>query len=166
MANRSPTDSLAQEAGSTRHAEKRSSRVANARRMSPAGKVRRPMACLTAAASSCVSFWLIQRNNIATRYGPATAPLARRLPPCLPYWFFATLPVKISFAPGFARHSRMPSASRGKLLLIKFRARRPLRVPGITAAENHNILHLLRTLPGGVVVFYRTQRWSATGCRP
>lgn len=32
---------------------------------------------------------------------------------------FATPPVKISLAPGFARHSRMPSASRGKLLLIK-----------------------------------------------
>lgn len=63
-------------------------------------------------------FWFIQRNNIATRYAqrlrhPRTDfRRAYRIG-------FATPPVKISFTPGFARHSRMPSASRGKLLLIK-----------------------------------------------
>ena len=37
----------------------------------------------------------------------------------------------------------------------KVRARRPLRVPGIAAAQHHHVAHRLLAAPGGIAIFYR-----------
>jgi hypothetical protein len=63
-------------------------------------------------------FRLIEHDDIAARYAEAlrhSGPGFRRADG----FVFAAAPVKIIFDPGFACHRRMPSVSRGRLLLIR-----------------------------------------------
>ena len=43
-------------------------------------------------------------------------------------------------------------------VIDKIRAWRPLRIPGIAAAQHHHVVHRLLAAPGGVGIFNRFQQ--------
>ena len=65
-------------------------------------------------------FGFIQNDRISLRGIPRLSATLAPASAVLTGFVFAAAPVKMSFAPGFSYHRRIPSVSRGRLLLMRF----------------------------------------------